>query len=310
MTVEGGLATGYWKQYYEPDEVEEILETSSVSGLASGNFPIHLRLYEQPKPAPTVVMAHGVFFYGLIGGRMQLPFFRGGFNVVQFDLPGLGQSGGPRAGCTVQEMIRAWSDVLDFASERFGRPLFALGIAEDGVMLYYAAANRPDLRAISLHTLFEYGDLGGLHWAGSAPMIRAKAAGLAVGRRLMPAARMKTARMVPVRDVFGAPDEERYVDLLARDPLGMNTSTFRFMHSFAKRYRPPVPFEECRTPVQVLASDKNLIWPYDVVVGNYERLGGPKELVTLRDRPQWWFRRDWMEEYMAHVIRWCEEARA
>src|SRR5688572_21217286 len=169
MTVEGGLATDYWKRYYEPEEVDELLASSSVSGLSSGKIPIHLRLYEQPRPAPTVVMAHGVFLYGLITGRLQLPFFRAGFNVVQFDLPGMGQSGGPRAACTLDDMIRAWGDVLDFAREGFGERLNVMGIAEDGVMGYYAAANRPDVRALSVHTLFEYGDLGGVDWIGSAP---------------------------------------------------------------------------------------------------------------------------------------------
>jgi alpha-beta hydrolase superfamily lysophospholipase len=304
MTVEGGLATGYWKQYYEPDEVEELLASSTVSGLSSGNIPIHLRLHEQPRPAPTVVMAHGVFLYGLITGRLQLPFFRAGFNVVQFDLPGMGQSGGPRSGCTLDDILRAWTDVLDFARERFGRPLFAMGIAEDGVMGYYAAANRVDVSALSVHTLFEYGDLGGVDWIGSAPMIRLQQAALAVGSRLLPNLRIDAWRMVPVEDVFAAPDDGPYRELLAHDPLVMHGATLRFMNLFSGRRRAPVPFEECRTPVQVLASDANRIWPHEMVVANYERLGGPKELITLRDRPQWWFKREWMEEYAAHVIAW------
>ena len=251
-------------------------------------------------------MAHGVFLYGAITGRLQLPFFRAGFNVVQFDLPGMGQSGGPRAGCTLDDIVRAWGDVLDFAKQRFGEPLFVMGIAEDGVMGYYAAANRADVHALSVHTLFEYGDLGGVDWVGSAPVIRLQSAGLAIGSRLMPNFRIDAWRMVPVQDVFAAPDDGPYRELLASDPLVMHRATLRFMYLFAQRRRAPVPFEECRTPVQVLASDENSIWTYDMVVRNYERLGGPKQLITLHDRPQWWFKREWMEEYAAHVVAWFE----
>ena len=35
------------------------------------------------------------------------------------------------------------------------------------------------------------------------------------------------------------------------------------------------------TTVQLIASESNRIWRYDVVVSNYQRLAGPKQLVTL-----------------------------
>ena len=304
---DGGLATEYWKQYYEPDEVEEIVATSTTTGLSSGHFPIHVRMYVQPKPAPTVVMAHGMLLYGLIGARLQLPFVRAGFNVFQFDLPGLGQSGGARAGCTTKDIFRAWNDALDFASARFGGPLFAMGIAEDGVTCYYVAASRPDVTALSIHTLFEYGDHGGVHWRGGRASVKLQQIGLRIGRSTVPTASQKATTMIPFDAVFGAPDDGPYIELLKRDPLALDRVEVRFMNSLIMRQRAPVKFEDCRKPIQVLASDKNEIWPYDMVVRNYERLGGQKQLITLNDRPQWWFRRDWHEEYCAHVIGWFNE---
>ena len=72
--------------------------------------------------------------------RRQLPFHRAGFNVVQFDIPGMGQSGGPRAGCTTADIFRAWQDTLAFAGREFGGPLYLMGVAEDGVTCYYAGS--------------------------------------------------------------------------------------------------------------------------------------------------------------------------
>jgi hypothetical protein len=43
------------------------------------------------------------------------------------------------------------------------------------------------------------------------------------------------------------------------------------------------------------------------VTRNYERLGGPKELVTLSGRPQWELNREFQEEYCALVIRWFRQ---
>ena len=39
---------------------------------------------------------------------------------------------------------------------------------------------------------------------------------------------------------------------------------------------------------------------------NVQRLGGPKELITLDGRPQWELNREFHELYCAHVIRWFE----
>src|SRR5207237_1364663 len=100
---EAGLANDYWEQYYAADEVDEIIANRTTTMFVSGHYPIHVGLYLQHQSAPTVLMAHGLFVYGLTLAHLQLPLFRAGFNVVEWDLPGMGQSGGPRGGCTVVE---------------------------------------------------------------------------------------------------------------------------------------------------------------------------------------------------------------
>jgi hypothetical protein len=72
------------------------------------------------------------------------------------------------------------------------------------------------------------------------------------------------------------------------------------MHKMA----PPVAFEQCRTPVQVIASEKSSLWPYAMNVRYFKRLGGQKELVTLKNTDQWVYTREFHEMYAQRVIRW------
>lgn len=305
MSGDAGLASDYWRGYYSAEEVDEILAAACTTTIVSGRMPLHVRMFRQESDtAPTVVMGHGMLVYGLALARLQLPFHRAGFNVVQFDLPGMGQSGGTRAGCTIADVILAWEDTLAFAVKEFGGPVFVLGVAEDGVAGYYAAANRPDVAALSVHTLFEYGDHGGVAWLGPVWKVRLTALALGLGARLAPRLRRPAASGVPYDQVFGGPGDDVFVSRLRADPLGLQDVELRFSHSLVKRRPPPVAFEDCETPVQVIASDANTIWPFDVVRRGWARLGGPKDLVVLEGRPQWESNREFHETYCGHVIRW------
>src|SRR5204863_5705877 len=88
------------------------------------------------------------------------------------------------------------------------------------------------------------------------------------------------------------------------DPLRVRQFHFVLVGSMMHKMDPPVAFEQCRTPVQVIASENSRLWPYAMNVRYFERLGGPKELVTLKGVDQWVYTREFHEMYAAHVIRW------
>jgi alpha-beta hydrolase superfamily lysophospholipase len=301
---DGGLADAYWKQYYTPDEVEEILAHRTTTMFVSGNYPIHVGLYVQSHSAPTVLMAHGLFVYGLSLARLQLPFFRAGFNVVAWDLPGMGQSGGARGGCTVVEFVRAWQDALEFAHRHFGAPLYALGVAEDAISCYHALANSPEVSGLSVHTLVGLGDYESMHWHGPAWWMRMLVAGLRLGSLARPSITRPSVSLVPLEWIFTEPGDERVIELLRHDPISFKRVTLRMASMLGAQIPAPVPYEACHTPVQLIASESNRIWRYDVVVSNYQRLAGPKQLVTLPGAGQWAYNRDFHEQYATHVIRW------
>jgi alpha-beta hydrolase superfamily lysophospholipase len=307
---DAGLAHDYWKQYYTPDEVAEIVANRTTTMFVSGGYPIHVGLYLQPQQAPTVLMAHGLYVYSLALARLQLPFFRAGFNVVAWDLPGMGQSGGARGDCTLPEFIRAWQDALEFTYRRFGAPIYSLGVAEDALTCYYALANNPNVQALSLHTLLEIGDFEGVHWVGPYWWTRLLVAGLRLGSLVRPSTSRPARVLVPLEWIFTGPGDRRVIELLRGDPLGFNNVSLRMAAMLGVSRGAPVPFEACRTPVQVIASESNRIWRHPVVARNYARLSGPKELVTLPGVGQWEYNREFHETYAAQVIRWFESQQA
>jgi pimeloyl-ACP methyl ester carboxylesterase len=306
MRADAGLDRDNWRAFYTADEIDEIVTNSTVTTVVSGQYPIHVRVYAQPQPAPTVVMAHGIIVYALLLQRMALPFFRGGYNVVHFDLPGIGQSGGPRGACTMEEIMQVWLDCVAFAKRHFGGPVFAMGNAEDGVTCYYALANHADVSAISVHNLFQYGDPAAAHPFGSRAKIWFATYGGYLGALLRPTFAVKGSKAFPWRDVFPAAEDQPFVTLLEQDPLGLKQVALRMGHSMLRPRAPRTPFEQCRTPTQVIASKLNAIWPYATTVSYYERLGGPKELVTLPNKGQWELSVAFHELYCGHVRRWFE----
>ena len=309
MLHDAGLSHDYWKQYYSPDIIEESLAANIVTTtLPSGGYPVHVRLWLRDDSAPTVLVGSSILSYGLHLLNIQLPFYRAGFNVMQFDFPGLGQSGGPRGGCTVSDFLQAWRDAIAFARCRFDGPLYAFGVGEDGVTCYYVTATMPDtIRAISVHNLFEYGEPDAVQGQGPYWLVRAKAAMLAGAAALRPSTSIPGSKSVPWEWIFGGPGDDENIRLLQRDPLGLRRIELRMMNSILARQSPPVRFEDCRVPVQVIASDRNRVCPYELVTRNYQRLGGPKELITLSGRPQWETNRAFNEAYCAHVIRWFDQ---
>ncbi len=303
---DGGLDDLHWRRYYSESDVGMVLENTESTMIVSRGLPVHLRLWEQDRnlEAMTVVIGSSILSYGLHLVWLQAQFFRAGFNVVQFDFPGIGQSGGPRGGCTVDDFIRCWRDVLGYAQVRYGKPVYVMGVGEDGVTAYYAGANQPHVRAISVHNLFEYGEPDSVQGHGPHWLVRTKSAGVALAAIAAPAAALAGRDAIQWDWVFGGDGDRERIELLQQDPLSLKRIELRMVSSILRRRRAPVPFESCRTPVQVVMSDRNRVCPERLVVRNFERLGGEKELVRLEGKPQWELNQAFQEAYCQPVIRW------
>lgn len=295
----------HWHGYYDADELDEICRALQPDRVCSNSTELRVRVYEQAaSDAPTVMVAHGLLGYGLAFARFHLPFWRRGWRVVQFDMPGMGESTGARGAATVDEMIVAWRDLVSWVAARYSGPRFVVGNAEDGVLAYYALANDPAIAALSVHTLFEYGDPHAAGWIHPAavriirPLFRSI-------ERVHPGASLPGQWTIPWRHVFAGPDDSGYRKHLANDPCCLLRGRVSLGRSLITPRRPKAPFESCTTPVQVIISSRSRIWPAEPVRRSAERLGGPREIIEL-DAPHWDGSRKFHDDYCALVAAWFE----
>lgn len=301
---DGGVADTYWHRYYTPAEVDETIRSSVTTMAVSKGTPIHVRIWPVDPDAPTIVMAHGLLPFGLTLIRLQLALFHSGFNVVQWDLPGFGLSGGPRGGCTIAEVIEHWADMIAWVHEGLGDPLFTIGFAEDGVTCYYAAADDPRVAAMSVHILTEYGDPDNAHWLGPNWLVNLEAMALRPAAGLRPSHGVKVTDAISFDILFGKRADGSYRNIFEDDPLRSQVFELRLAQSMLTPLKPRVRFEDCQKPIQVIASEQNQVWPFNMVKRYYDRLGGPKQLVTLDGRPHWEFTPDFDRTYCALAVDW------
>ncbi len=295
----------HWHGYYDADELDEIRYAIQTTAICSNGVNLRVRVYEQSGNVPTVMVGHGLLGYGLAFARFHLPFWRRGWRVIQFDLPGMGESEGTRGAATVQEMIAAWRDVSVWVAARFDSPRFAMGNAEDGVLAYYALANDPTIAGLSVHTLFEYGDVHAVGWIHPRAAVRVLRPVLGSLERVSTRFSLPGHWTIPWNHVFAGPDDKHYRKHLADDPLSLRRGRITLGRSLISEYATPVPFEACETPVQVIISTRSRIWPAGSVRHSAERLGGPHEIIEIEE-PHWKNSRAFHDRYCALVATWFE----
>lgn len=306
---DAGLSDGYWRQYFTSDELAELEEAIRTTGVLHGDTPVHVRVYHVSDEAPTILAPHGLIVYGFLCARLHLAFWRAGYNVISWDLPGFGQSGGTPNGPTIPSMIALWSKMIDWGSEQVGRPVYVVGLAEDGVTAYYASANNPNVRALSLHHLLEFGDIDNVGWVNPRWLRYVQGWGIAVLEKIAPFIQFDAEKAVPWETIFAADEDRAAYEIYRRDPLRIKKYNVHLARGLFKRRKPPVSFEDCRTPTQLITCDANKLWPPHINQKTYARLGCEKELVVLEGLDQWSVSREFNDLYASHVLRWFEQIR-
>jgi len=305
---DAGLADGYWRQYFTPDEVDELEEVVRVTGVIYDDAPVHVRVYHVSDDAPTILAPHGLIIYGLLCARLHLQFFHAGYNVVSWDFPGMGQSGGDSKYPTIGAMIGTWKTMIPWATEQYGgAPVYVVGVAEDGVTSYYAAANDPRVRAFSLHHLIEFGDLDNAGWINPRWWRRLQGVGVGVLERLAPWVTFNAWKVVPFEAIFCTDEDKVAFEIYKKDPLRVKRYNVHLARDMFRPRKHPVSFEDCRTPVQLITSELNTIWPPRINARAHARLGGEKDLVVLENLDQWSVSREFAEIYAANVLRWFDQ---
>jgi pimeloyl-ACP methyl ester carboxylesterase len=204
-----------------------------------------------------------------------------GFNVVAFDPRGHGHSSGRRGDYTINSIVDDALAVVGFARHRFNSKVALVGSSQGGIAAFYVAAKDDTLDAVVCHNL---ADLNGRE-----NIILSR---LRPPRWLVPVAKgamtLYRSFAIPISLYLDLSKEyledgtqvSRYIK---KDPLCVTWISLRAMNSLMMT---PLTksVEKIITPVMVVHSDQDHIFPQDYVESIFHRLTCPKEFLLLKQR--------------------------
>ena len=277
---DGGLANQWWQGYLEPADAAEFAGVARSTMLVAGGLPVHIRVLPRDA-AGVIVLAHGLRTYGLVLAALLLRLHRRGFTVVQVDLPGFGQSGGARGQTAAAHVREAIGRAIDFAAERAQSPIHLLGLGEECLAVYEACA-RPGIASASLHAVYDGTDdaLAGTKTGSDGAVVLAPEAAF-------PAAADGAARRA-----------------LAEDMLAVRSVPAELLRTLAVPLPGTPHLEASPVPIQIIASERSALLPYETAVHRFTRLRSPKDLVTLPEAFDWSQQPGFLDTYAGNVVRW------
>jgi alpha-beta hydrolase superfamily lysophospholipase len=270
--------------------------------IESGGLRLFAPVWNAGEGKPTVVFIPGTSVYALCYAELLHGLWKEEFNVVSFDPKGQGQSGGERGDYTIMEHVGNARAACAYARERFKGPVFVMGSSQGGIEAFYLAATDEPVAGVICHNIADLPSPDSLRLtrfgpgkkksAGVAPAHPSRAltylsrpmlgfvkAAAAIAPSLkIPIALYLDLRSEPMR-VFGNAWE-----FLLQDPLALTSITLRAFASIAATPLPR-PVAEIRTPILVLHSSGDHIFPEDYIVNLYNRLACAKAIKIYPDLP-------------------------
>ncbi|MGQ9705307.1 MAG: alpha/beta hydrolase [Actinomycetota bacterium] len=257
---------------------------------------------------PVVVFVPGTSVYALLYTEFMYKLSRRGFNVVGFDPRGHGMSTGRRGVYTLGELVEDARAVIEYAIQRYNPRVAVAGSSQGGMTAFYCAAAEPRLKAAVCHNLI----------APDEPDNHRMTRNPALFRPLMPllplfGPLMKTPLrklMIPVATYLNlAAEPSRLVpdvaEFLKQDPLAVNAVSLGALYSLSTTPL-AVRVEEITTPVMVIHSGKDNIFPEDYVRRVYDRLCCEKEFLYLPDAPHL-VMTDHVDEIVPPIAEWLKK---
>ncbi len=250
----------------------------------------HLTIYPAANPtaSPSTIFIPGMRghagTYSTLApsGNFLAALAEAGLNVVAVDLPGHGQSEGPRGLFTYHSIIETLRAAVGYALERFGTPVGVTGSSMGGILSLYAALEIPEIQAAAPMNVLDLRNIDpALH------LLRHRI--IVPPTRLlarMGAGPLLTWAPVPVdaflstREVW---DDRRYARDWLRDPL--STSAYR-TSSWISLFMTPddkPALESLKTPTRILVGARDKVLPAGMTRDIFERLTCEKDLVILPD---------------------------
>ena len=235
-----------------------------------------------PPGSPVVVFMPGTAVYAQFYSTMLFALRRKGFTVVSYDPRGHGESGRLRGYFTLQHLVDDARAVCAHARERFGSQVAFSGSSQGGVTaLYVAATGDPNVATVVCHNFaIAYG-----REALEISVFKPPLWLLPAFVRLFRAMR---AFVAPVTfylpfNRLRLPDGQPATPLLLGDPMTTTSYSLGAVASLADT-RPARPVEEIATPVMLVSSTKDEVFPVEYQQRIFDRLTCPKEFLLIPDR--------------------------
>jgi alpha-beta hydrolase superfamily lysophospholipase len=243
---------------------------------------IHVDVLVGEPGAPTIVFVPGTAAYARIYLEFLVALNDRGFNVVGMDPRGHGRSSTPRGHFTLDDIVTDALAVARYARDRFKGRIGIAGSSQGGIAALYVAARGEVVSSALCHNL---ADLNG---RDNLLLSRFRPPAWAIPL-LMPIATLYARFSFPLslyldfksQMLKNGQDAATY---LRNDPLATVFYTIRVLISLY-RTRLARPVEEITTPIMVLHSALDAVFPQSYVEGIYNRLTCEKEFVLLPDLP-------------------------
>jgi pimeloyl-ACP methyl ester carboxylesterase len=273
--------TDLYRRFKLPDWTD--LREFEYSALDVGNGVV-LALYvlKGAPGSPVVVFMPGTAVYAQIYSNYMFSLWRRGFTVVGYDPRGHGESGRLRGYFTLAELVEDARKVCAYAKQRFGTRVGFTGSSQGGVTaLYLAATGDRNVDTVVCHNFAVcYGELA-LEISVFKPPLW-----------LLPFMVWLFKRMrlfvLPVSfylpfNKLKLPDGQPAAPLLEADPMATLSYSLGAVASLADT-KLPMPLERIRTPVMLVSSTKDEVFPVAYEQKLFDRLGCEKEFLLIPDK--------------------------
>jgi pimeloyl-ACP methyl ester carboxylesterase len=250
----------------------------------------HLTIYSaaNPSASPSTLFipgmrGHAGTYSTLVpSGNFLTALADAGLNVVAVDLPGHGQSEGPRGLFTYHSIIETLRAAVAYTAERFGTPVGVTGSSMGGILSLYAALEIPEIQAAAPMNVLDLRNIDpALHLLRHRVIVPPTKLLARMG-----AGPLLTWAPVPV-DAFLSTKEvwedKQYARAWLRDPL--STSAYRtsaWISLFMWPEDKPA-LEELKTPTRILVGERDHVLPAGMTRAIFERLTCEKDLVVVPD---------------------------
>jgi alpha-beta hydrolase superfamily lysophospholipase len=271
----------YWFHYVLNEDPIEIKKSIREEYISSKNLNIHLDIYENENTT-NKIFVHGNSVYSRFYAEVCFKLFKKGFRIIAPDMVGHGLSEGKRGYFTIERWCETIYDVTTHVINTYGENIVYIGSSLGGITgLYYAAYDDNRFKGIVCH------NAALLNEKPQKAVIKEKWKRMLVPlvpiiSKIFPKLRISVWIYLDFRKYVR---NEELVKNTLKDQLLVDKYTLSTLRDFISApFKKPI--EEIKTPILILSSDEDDLFPVNYETAIYNRLQCKnKRLEILEDTP-------------------------